>query len=255
MAKHSNENGRWWIKADACDVQDGLRESLSGIWAGDEDLGDGSLQELFKEYGERCTLVRGIGSSASDDNVKKISLQLSNDIQFLSDGLKSAKEAYGKVVESSGSSEKSKMELAWNVIGFEELIKKLANLEGRVNGIICGDDVKILPFKLELLNYMKELYTKKRVAATHILVFMIADELRNRKPYAVPVRFMPYKSLSDGKLRQLELELEAAMRENDMTVVGVYNKICMTVYFITCLLLLISFSHHIPIPVWCRFYH
>jgi hypothetical protein len=49
---------------------------------------------------------------------------------------------------------------------------------------------------------------------------MIADELRNRKPYAVPVRFMPYKSLTDSKLRDLELELEEAMRNAGMTVVG-----------------------------------
>ena len=31
--------------------------------------------------------------------------------------------------------------------------------------------------------------SKKRTAS-HVLVFMIADELRNKKPYAIPVRFM-----------------------------------------------------------------
>lgn len=49
---------------------------------------------------------------------------------------------------------------------------------------------------------------------------MIADELRNRKPYAIPVRFMPYKSLTDLKLRDLELQLEEAMRNAGMAVVG-----------------------------------
>lgn len=33
--------------------------------------------------------------------------------------------------------------------------------------------------------------SKKRTAASHVLVFMIADELRNKKPYAIPVRSMP----------------------------------------------------------------
>mgnify|MGYP002804495624 CR=1 FL=1 len=49
---------------------------------------------------------------------------------------------------------------------------------------------------------------------------MIADELRNNKPYAIPVRFMPYKSLTDGKLRELEIQVEDAMRAAGMTVVG-----------------------------------
>jgi hypothetical protein len=45
---------------------------------------------------------------------------------------------------------------------------------------------------------------------------MIADELRNHKPYAIPIRFMPYMSLTDGKLR------EKIMRSKGMTVVGVW---------------------------------
>lgn len=59
-----------------------------------------------------------------------------------------------------------------------------------------------------------------------MLVFMIADELRNRKPYAIPVRFMPYRSLTDSKLRELELQLEEAMRNMGMTVVGMYLVNC-----------------------------
>ena len=49
--------------ADACDVRKGLRESMRGIWAGDEDLGDGSLQVLFDGYKARCTFVKSIGSA------------------------------------------------------------------------------------------------------------------------------------------------------------------------------------------------
>ena len=76
--------------------------------------------------------------------------------------------------------------------------------------------------KSGLLAYLKDLYTKKHTAASHMLVFMIADELHNRKPYAIPVRFMPYRSLTDSKLRELELQLEEAMRNMGMTVVGMY---------------------------------
>ena len=76
--------------------------------------------------------------------------------------------------------------------------------------------------KSNLLSYLKDLFSKKRVAASNLLVFMIADELRNRKPYTIPVRFLPYESLTDSKLRELELQVEDAMRSSGMTVVGKY---------------------------------
>ena len=82
---------------------------------------------------------------------------------------------------------------------------------------------KCLPhFKTKALQYLREFYTKKRSPATHLLVFMISDESRNRKPYANPVRFMPYHSLTDAKLRELEVEVESAMKSLEMNVVGKY---------------------------------
>lgn len=80
--------------------------------------------------------------------------------------------------------------------------------------------ISLLSLKSSLLKYIKDLYSKKRTAATHLLMFMIADELRNRKPYAIPVCFMLYKSLTDAKLRDLEIQLEESMRGIGMTVVG-----------------------------------
>ena len=43
----------------------------------------------------------------------------------------------------------------------------------------------------ELTSYVKNITTKKREAASHLLIFMISDELRNMKPYAIPVRVLP----------------------------------------------------------------
>lgn len=218
-AKEGIPTGRWWLKADACHVRNGLRESVRGVWAGDEDLGDRSLQVLFTEYKERCAFVKEIGSPRRVklilEDVKKILSQIEVDLAFLKANAKLANDAYAKVLHGNTSSEQSKMELAWNVIGFEELLKKLVQIQSELNGIICGDKkVKLLSVKSNILSYLKGLYSKKRVAATHILVFIIADELRNCKPYAVPIRFIPYKSIRDGKLRQLELELEGVMRAN-----------------------------------------
>lgn len=210
-AKEANPQGRWWIKADGCDIRKGLRESVRGTWAGDEDLGDGSLQILFNEYKARCSFVRSIGTSVrlnwTFKNIDKVQSDLQHDLDFLKTGSKTANLAYTKAVKESKTIEKSMMELAWAASGFDDLIKKLQSLRRDLDAFVGGDkDVDLCAIKLELLNYLKELFSKKRVAATHLLVFMIADELRNHKPYAIPIRFMPYMSLTDGKLREIEIQ-------------------------------------------------
>ncbi len=69
-------------------------------------------------------------------------------------------------------------------------------------------------------------FTPKREYQQHILlVFMVSDELRNTKPYAVPVRFMPYGSITDRKMRELELEVECAMKNLEMKVVGMLTHV------------------------------
>ena len=57
QAKASNPGGRWWIKADACDVHCGLHESVKGLWSGDEDLGDGVINVLYSEYVSKCNVL------------------------------------------------------------------------------------------------------------------------------------------------------------------------------------------------------
>ena len=114
------------------------------------------------------------------------------------------------------------MELAWNVTGFQELLMTAKNLIMELEGVLDGGVISDLPkLKSRLLQYNKNLFSKKRLAASYLLVFMISGELRNRKPYAVPVQFIPYKSLSDSKLRDLQVKVEKSMKNVGMTVVYV----------------------------------
>ena len=197
---------------------------MRGEWGGDEDLGDGSLQALYSEYKARCAFVKNLGiptrARLIANDARKLLLDLESDLEFLTAGAEVADDAYTKAIDGA-KSDHIKMELAWSVVGFEEMLKKVrtfqSQLEGIESDVASGDLVSL---KSNLLTYLKDLFSKKRTAAAHVLVFMIADELRNRKPYAIPVRFMPYKSLTDLKLRDLELELEEAMRNAGMAVVG-----------------------------------
>ena len=61
---------------------------------------------------------------------------------------------------------------------------------------------------------------KMREAATHLMLFMISEEQRNMKPYAVLVRAMPFKTMPDAKVREVKYELSAKMRDYGMTVAG-----------------------------------
>ena len=127
-------------------------------------------------------------------------------------------------------SEDSLFALAWDVEGYSKLVKKNEAIQITISGIlqrISGPptvrgniQADVANLKKEIEPYVKGLNTKKREAASHLLLFMISDELRSFKPYAVPVRVVKYKSISDFKLRELKEELRIAMKDCGMTTVG-----------------------------------
>ena len=227
-AKQSNPTGRWWIKADACDVRSGLRESMRQEWSGDEDLGSGDLQRLYQEYKSRYSSVRKLGTQRI--NFTSLNSALESDLTFLVTGEKTANVEYENALKGNGKSEAKLMELAWNCTGFAELVKQAKQFKHEVT--LCLDYLqqekhlkvkKILPDLIQrMLRYLHGLFSKQRKAASHLLIFMISNELRNRKPYAVPVQFLPYKSLTDKVLRDLQVEVESKMNGIDMNVVGKY---------------------------------
>lgn len=49
-AHEINKKGIWWIKANATDVNNGLRESMKKEWSEDVDCADGGLKNLHDEY-------------------------------------------------------------------------------------------------------------------------------------------------------------------------------------------------------------
>ena len=97
-------------------------------------------------------------------------------------------------------------------------IVKAKDLKNDIEG--NGVDLKLGAFKLKFQDYLRGLIFKKRIPAKYLLVFMIADELQSKEPNAVPVQFVPYKSITDSKLIELETKLQKVMEENGMPVVG-----------------------------------
>ena len=69
-------------------------------------------------------------------------------------------------------------------------------------------------------SYPRNLLKKKRTAATHVLVLMLSDERRQKKPYALPVRFIPYKNLHDRYVCDFTTEVKKHMTERGLSAVG-----------------------------------
>ena len=194
---------------------------MRGEWSGDEELDSGTLQLLYQEYKSRCAAARDLGTRES--NFIEMNSVLDADLTFLTKGEKTAKEEYEKALQVSSKRESTLMELAWNSTGFTELVKQAKEFRAEVTLYLSylqkGEHSKVKKF----LQYLHGLFTKRRNPASHLLIFMISDELRNHKPYAVPVRFLTYKSLADKKLRYLQLEVETKMKIMGMVVVGKYR--------------------------------
>jgi len=74
--------------------------------------------------------------------------------------------------------------------------------------------------KLFALN--KGVTRHQRTPASHVLVFMISSEDRRKKPYALPVQCIPYKGLTDAKIRLLANTIITEMVKWKMNVVGIY---------------------------------
>lgn len=208
-------------------------------WSGDIDLGDGDLQQRHGEYITYLQFVRGIGVkqrrayAVIKADLEKQLRNMRYEKEFLTAGLAKAKDCYESKKKLLNISEDSLFALAWDVEGYSKLIEKNMTItEGindilrRINGPVHGRgniqaDISVL--KKELESYIKGVTTKRREAASHLLLFMISDELRNFKPYAVPVRVIKYKSITDAMLRGFKEDLRKAMKECGMTTVGMYK--------------------------------
>ena len=51
---------------------------------------------------------------------------------------------------------------------------------------------------------------------------MLSDERRSKKPYALPVRFIPYRSLRDQYIHDFSKEIKQHMTERGLTLVGMW---------------------------------
>ena len=233
--KEVNPDGRFWLKLDATDLKVGLMESVSGVWNGDVDLGDGELQELRRVYERRVNTVGRIAGIQNRQNLeaelRKCVDSLDDDIPFLEEGFRLAVEDYRKKFDKRSTSEENLKNANWNVVEFQTLLQQAQELKGGYEEQLSYLNPAV-PHNLQAISNLlrglagdsktclRNLFKKKRVAATHVLVMMLSDERRNKKPYALPVRYVPYKSLRDQYIRDLTKDVKQVMQTKGLNLVG-----------------------------------
>ena len=157
-------------------------------------------------------------------------LDLEADQTFLSEGGKDSRELYNRRITQSNVSKETLFGLAWDVEGFRQLLQMKQQFVEKINYIFAdlslpsagrgNAPTELASLRKKLLEYLQQLFMKKREAAMHLMLFMISEEQRDMKPYAVLVRTLPFKSITDAKVRELKDELVARMKDAGLTNVG-----------------------------------
>ena len=216
-------------------------ESMKGVWNGDVDLGDGKLKELRAKYDDRVHLVGSLAGLEScvelETGLRWWTDELDRDVEFLESGFKEAVEEYRKKFSNPSTAEETLKNANWNVVEFQTLLQQAQLLKqayeaelSQLNPLmVTPQDLRVVTTSLtgmagDAKSYLRNLFKKKRTAATHVLVLMLSDERRQKKPYALPVRFIPYKSLRDQFVRDFTKEVKKHMTERELSVVGKWSQ-------------------------------
>ena len=134
------------------------------------------------------------------------------------------------------------MSLCWERVEYNTLLQQaqcflatMANLVDRLKenqsqtreAAKCTTSLKDDKYK-----YLRNLYAKKRQpAATHVLEFLVSEKRRNKKPYALPVQYIPYKSIKDQFVRDCVNKIKEAMVSAKMKPVGNYHSLQDHMYY------------------------
>ena len=155
-------------------------------------------------------------------------------VVFLTKGLKKADEMYQTKYNSPNSSQSLLMSLCWETVEYNTLLQEAQALNSSLEDLLpyldptsprIGDVIASLQnMSKELADYFRNLFVKKRQpAATHVLIIMVPEERRNRKPYSLPVQYVPYHTIRDQYMRDLSKSVKLKMTELGMTTVGKYS--------------------------------
>ena len=146
--------------------------------------------------------------------------------------LKKHNDTYSEKLQSSKYNDKVMINLSWKIKELGDLNDMGRLLHTEIDGLLrrmkaghCLWEQENVPrcfseIRKKLTTFIKGLTRHQRTPASHILVFMISNEERRTKPYAIPVQCIPYNSLTDLKVRELANKVIQEMTRRKMKVAG-----------------------------------
>lgn len=161
---------------------------------------------------------------------------LKGDITILDQGLQEASNYFEKKSRQTNCPKETLKEANWGVLEFQILLQQSQDLHRHlVNTLASLADVSQAVYVLAVIHhlaassfiYLRKFFKKKRTAATHVLVLMLSDEKRSKKPYAIPVRYVPCRTLNDLYIRDLTRNLKEEMKKRDLSLTGKPLRICL----------------------------
>ena len=156
---------------------------------------------------------------------------LEEDKVFLNDGLQETVKTFRPKFNKPNTSDETLNSLNWEIIEFQMLLEQASVFKEQISGFNASLEptketlappyqrmwVKLSP---NYMKFLRNLFKKKQIYATHILVFMVADEQHNCKPFAIPVLYVPYKGIRDQEVRDLTKKIKMEMTKAHLAVVG-----------------------------------
>ncbi|XP_070565483.1 uncharacterized protein [Ptychodera flava] len=246
---------RVWLKGDATDVNKGLFESRQLEWNGDVDMGDGTLQKTHKEYIDNIQTIKktGLGTrrnvKAIVEDLLNLKHGIENDLLFAKKGVSASMKENEKIISGKIKNESKIRAIQWDMIEFTHIVdcctSVLHNMKSILKDItgdgeidllgaamVCSDiddnilhtvpdlSQRLTSMRETLVTLQKGVMRKRRVPASHVFVWMVSDEFRQFKPYALPVKWFAYKSLTDVRLRDECDKVVQALHDKGYEVLG-----------------------------------
>jgi len=149
---------------------------------------------------------------------------------FLPELLKANRE-YEDKMKSGHSADQTMFSLSWDIEELKTLNSQgraihhelLACIECCALGLFEQHNIprRLVTIRKQLVNFVKRTVHFRRTPATHIFVFMLSSDRRDKKPYALPVQCLPYAGLTEVDMRRLISALCTAMVSHGMKVSGI----------------------------------
>ena len=145
--------------------------------------------------------------------------------------LTKANDTYSQKLETERHQQKVMITLSWKVKELNDLAENVRQVYTEIKALASRMQVRegsreenipriLQTIRQKAISFVKGVVRHQRTAATHVLVFMISNEERNKKPHALPIQCLPYKGLSDSKVRELANHIITEMVQRKMKVAG-----------------------------------